>query len=140
VIIESPSASIELLRRPDAVQLGDSNRAVALQQRSCRRSDKPRAARGKLAHLESRRADFRLGRQFLEARKARKLTQREAAALAGINQGDLSRIERGNGNPTLRTLTAVADVVEMEIRLAPRTFVREKRAKKTSIRARDRAR
>ena len=84
-----------------------------------------------VAHLESLRADFRLGRQIYAGRKAMNLTQGQVAKRAGIDQGDLSRIEHGFGNPTLRTLNAVVDAVEMELHLAPRKTPRPKPVRKT---------
>ena len=71
-------------------------------------------------HVEALRAHFRIGRQLAMARRAAKLTQAQAAARAGLDQGDVSRIERGNGNPTFNTLAALAQVVGMEIDLRPR--------------------
>ena len=42
--------------------------------------------------------------QFLELRKKRKMTQKELAAAAHIDQSEISRIEKGAANPTLATL------------------------------------
>ena len=50
-------------------------------------------------------AHFRLANQILEARKRQKITQVELAARSGVGQGEISRIENGEGNPTVATLT-----------------------------------
>jgi DNA-binding XRE family transcriptional regulator len=74
--------------------------------------------------LEAFRAHFRLGRQIAEARRARRLTQKQLAKLARIDQADVSNIERGASNPTLNTLSAVASAVGMEIELMKKRRVR----------------
>ena len=70
--------------------------------------------------LEVLRAHFRVGRQLCEARRDRKMTQMEVAKSAGVDQADVSTIERGAANPTFKTLNAVANAVGMEIGLSPR--------------------
>ena len=71
-------------------------------------------------HLDRLRAHFRLGRQIFQARKARGLTQKALAALAKIDQADVSNIERGLANPTLATLEALVNAVGLELGLQPR--------------------
>jgi DNA-binding XRE family transcriptional regulator len=71
-------------------------------------------------NLARLRAHFRLGRQIFEARKARRLTQKDVAALAGVDEADVSNIERGAANPTLATLEAVVGAVGLELELRPR--------------------
>jgi len=51
---------------------------------------------------------IRLGLQFHDARVARGLTQRQLSEMAGVPQADISRIERGGGNPTEATLQRLA--------------------------------
>jgi ribosome-binding protein aMBF1 (putative translation factor) len=67
--------------------------------------------------LEAMRAHFRLGRRIAEARLAKDLTQKQLAKLAGINQADVSNIERGAANPTFNTLNALVSAVGMELDL-----------------------
>ena len=59
----------------------------------------------------------RLGRRLAQARLAQGLTQRAVAKLAHIDQGQVSEVERGVGNPTLRILTAMAGAVGLEVDL-----------------------
>lgn len=73
-----------------------------------------------VAELDALRAHFRLGRQLAEARLKRKLTQKQVARLAQIDQADVSNMERGRANPTLGTLSAVAMAVGMEVELRRR--------------------
>lgn len=53
-------------------------------------------------------AAINLGLQFRDARAERGLTQVALAKLSGIPQADISRIERGAGNPTETTLQRLA--------------------------------
>ena len=52
-------------------------------------------------------AHFSMAREVRDLRKARKLTQTQLAAASGVNQGEISRIERGQTNPTAYTLAAL---------------------------------
>lgn len=60
-----------------------------------------------------------LGLQFRDARVARGLTQRELADLSGVRQADISRIERGAGNPTESTLQRLAAALDRRLELVP---------------------
>lgn len=50
---------------------------------------------------------FAMAREVRELRKERHLTQKQLAAASGINQAEISRIERGQTNPTASTLAAL---------------------------------
>jgi DNA-binding XRE family transcriptional regulator len=73
-----------------------------------------------VAQLEALRDHFRLGRQLAQARIAQKLSQTEVARRAQVDQGDVSKIERGMANPTLTTLGAVALAVGLAVDLKKR--------------------
>ncbi len=62
-------------------------------------------------------AAIALGLQFHDARESRGLTQRELSDLSGVRQGDISRIERGAGNPTESTLQRLAAALERNLEL-----------------------
>jgi ribosome-binding protein aMBF1 (putative translation factor) len=57
--------------------------------------------------LEAARARFRLGARLQQQRLAAGLTQKQLADASGVAQADISRIERGQGNPTAATLGAL---------------------------------
>ena len=59
--------------------------------------------------------------QLIELRERRGMTQAELAAATGLDQGDISRIERGAANPTERTLLRIAYALDAEIRIIERT-------------------
>jgi ribosome-binding protein aMBF1 (putative translation factor) len=60
---------------------------------------------------------YDLAMQVAELRERRGLTQADLAELTGIDQGDISRIERGSANPTERTLSRIADALGAQLRL-----------------------
>ena len=58
-----------------------------------------------------------LGLQFQDARNAIGLSQRELAERSGVRQADISRIERGTGNPTEATLQRLAEALDRRLQL-----------------------
>jgi len=60
-----------------------------------------------------------LGGLLAAARKARSLTQPALSELTGIQQAEISRIERGAGNPTAATLLRLADALGQKLTLVP---------------------
>ena len=46
------------------------------------------------------------------------MTQQQLAAASGIRQSEISRIESGHGNPTLKTISALARALGAELHLA----------------------
>lgn len=52
--------------------------------------------------------EYQLKKALIDIRKGQNLTQRELAALTGIHQADISKIENGNANPSLKTLRKLA--------------------------------
>jgi DNA-binding XRE family transcriptional regulator len=57
--------------------------------------------------LDDSRRRFSLGARLLARRLAAGMTQRELARASGIDQAEISRIERGQSNPTVQTLHAL---------------------------------
>ena len=53
-------------------------------------------------------AEFQIIKEIIEARKDKNITQKELSDLTGITQGDISKIENGNANPSLKTLKKLA--------------------------------
>ncbi len=52
-----------------------------------------------------------------ERREVLKVTQETLAGLSGVGLRTLKQFESGKGNPTLATLTKIADVLGMELGL-----------------------
>ncbi len=56
-------------------------------------------------------------RVLIKARHASEMTQKELADRTGIAQADISKLENGNANPSLRTLQRLADGMGMRLKL-----------------------
>ncbi|MCI7331464.1 MAG: helix-turn-helix transcriptional regulator [Selenomonadaceae bacterium] len=54
---------------------------------------------------------------MIDARKRTGLTQKELSERTGIAQGDISKLERGNANPSLRTLKRLAAGMGMQLKI-----------------------
>ena len=54
---------------------------------------------------------------IIDARKATGLTQKESSDITGIAQGDISKLERGNANPSIRTLNRLAEGLGMILKI-----------------------
>lgn len=63
---------------------------------------------------------YDIAMQIVELRESRGLTQSELAERCGIDQGDISRIERGSMSPTARTLQRIAEALDSDLRLISR--------------------
>jgi DNA-binding XRE family transcriptional regulator len=64
-------------------------------------------------------AQVQLGRDLAAMRAAAALTQGQLAARASVQQAEISRIERGFGNPTRDTLIRLATAVGARVTLVP---------------------
>lgn len=62
-------------------------------------------------------AEFSIIQAMLDARKASGLTQKDLADRTGIAQADISKLENGNANPSLKTLQRLADGMGMKLKL-----------------------
>ncbi len=51
------------------------------------------------------------------ARRRRHMTQKDLSAATGITQGDISKLERGNSNPSLKTLQRIADGLKLQLKV-----------------------
>ncbi len=68
--------------------------------------------------------NFVIIQAMLDARMASGLTQKDLAEKTGIAQADISRLENGNANPSLKTLQRLAEGMGMKLKLE---FVPSKR-------------
>ena len=64
--------------------------------------------------------DYDIAMQMIALREKHGLTQAELAKRCGVDQGDISRIERGETSPTTRTLQRMADALGAQVRLVER--------------------
>ncbi len=56
-------------------------------------------------------------RAMVDARISQNLTQKELAERTGINQADISKLENGTRNPSLKLLKRLADGMGMNLKL-----------------------
>ncbi|HEV3000722.1 MAG TPA: helix-turn-helix transcriptional regulator [Solirubrobacteraceae bacterium] len=69
--------------------------------------------------LEESRRRFGIGSKLLERRMAVGMSQRELAAASGVDQAEISRIERGQSNPTAQTLQALGEPLGVTLDFSP---------------------
>lgn len=72
------------------------------------------------AHREVFEQAYDIAVQIVGLREGHGLTQGELAERCGIDQGDISRIERGSTSPTARTLQRIAEALDSDVRLVAR--------------------
>ena len=63
---------------------------------------------------------YDIAMQIIELRERHGLTQAELAERCGMDQGDISRIERGPISPTGRRLQRIAAALDADVRLIAR--------------------
>lgn len=61
--------------------------------------------------------EFAIIQAIIDARKESGLTQKELSERTGIAQSDISKLERGNANPSLRTLQRLAEGMGMKLKI-----------------------
>lgn len=61
--------------------------------------------------------EFQIVRAMLEARIAENMTQRQLADRTGIDRADISKLENGNGNPSLKLLKRLAEGLGRKLRI-----------------------
>ena len=64
---------------------------------------------------------YSIASQVIALRESGGLTQADLAERTGIDQADISRIERGSANPTERTLSRIGDALGAELRFVERS-------------------
>lgn len=69
------------------------------------------------AEWEALEPERQIIRAIIEGRERRDLTQQQLAEITGIQQADISRLENGTGNPSLRTLKRLAAGMGMQLKL-----------------------
>ena len=61
--------------------------------------------------------EFAIIQAMIDARKESGLTQKDLSERTGIAQSDISKLERGNANPSLRTLQRLAEGMGMKLKI-----------------------
>ncbi|MDD6675368.1 MAG: helix-turn-helix transcriptional regulator [Lactimicrobium massiliense] len=63
------------------------------------------------------RAEYAVIQALIDARHQAGLTQKELARRTGIAQPDISKLEHGNANPSVRTLLRLAKGMGMQLKI-----------------------
>lgn len=66
---------------------------------------------------EALEPEFQIINAMIDARKSRSLTQKQLAEITGIDQADISKLENGNANPSLKTLQRLAAGMGMTVKV-----------------------
>ena len=61
--------------------------------------------------------EFAIVQALMDARKNVGLTQKQLSERTGIAQSDISKLESGDGNPSLKTLKRLAAAMDMTLRI-----------------------
>lgn len=61
--------------------------------------------------------EYELAKMLIACRNSGNLTQKQLSELTGIDQADISKIENGNANPSIKTLTRIASAMNMELKI-----------------------
>ena len=66
---------------------------------------------------ESLGLEYELISSLIDARKLSHVTQKQLSDATGIAQSDISKIENGSGNPTIKILKRLADGLGMNLKI-----------------------
>ncbi len=61
--------------------------------------------------------EFNIVQALINARKTQHLTQKDLSLRTGIDQGDISKLENGNANPTIALLQRLAEGMNMALKV-----------------------
>ena len=76
------------------------------------------------AEYEALEPEFAIIQAIIDARQQKGITQKELSQRTGIAQGDISKLENGNANPSIRTLKRLAAAMDMSLKIefVPKTY------------------
>ena len=69
------------------------------------------------AEWDALEPEFAIVQAIVDARKNAGLTQKQLSERAGIAQSDISKLETGEGNPSLKTLKRLASAMDMILKV-----------------------
>ena len=69
------------------------------------------------AEWDTLQPELTIAQAMIDARKESGLTQKQLSERTGIAQADISKLEQGNANPSLRTLQRLAAGMGMNVRI-----------------------
>lgn len=95
--------TVPRFKEPSRSRIGD----MALRRRS-----------SMVADLEEGSPEYSVVHAIQETREKLQITQTELARRTGIDQGDISKLERGTRNPSLKLLKRLARGLGMELKIS----------------------
>ena len=66
---------------------------------------------------EALKPEFDIIQAMIDARQETGLTQKELSVRSGIAQGDISKMENGNANPSIKTLQKLASAMGKTLKI-----------------------
>lgn len=66
---------------------------------------------------EALQPDHIIRQAILDSRRLMGMTQKSLSKRTGISQGDISKLEKGIGNPSIKTLKRLAEGMEMTLKI-----------------------
>ena len=69
------------------------------------------------AEYNSIEPEFAVVQALIDVRKKKGINQQQLAHLSGIAQGDISKIENGNANPSIKTLQRLAAAMDKKLKI-----------------------
>ena len=66
---------------------------------------------------EALEPEYIIMKAMIEARREEGLTQKDLSERSGITQADISRLENGNANPSIRTLQRLANAMGKTLKI-----------------------
>lgn len=70
-----------------------------------------------VAAWEELEPEYQIIRAMIEARKEKNLTQKDLSEITGIAQADISKLENGTANPSIKTLQRLAKGMGMSMKI-----------------------
>ena len=69
------------------------------------------------AEYDALEPEFAIIRAMIDARERQGMTQKELSARTGIAQADISKLENGNANPSIKTLKRLASALGCRLKI-----------------------
>ena len=69
------------------------------------------------AEYEALEPEFAIIQAIIDARKSSGITQKQLSEKTGIAQADISKLENGNANPSLKTMQRLASGMNMKLKV-----------------------
>jgi ribosome-binding protein aMBF1 (putative translation factor) len=88
---------------------------IAYVKREIEQATKAAEAKAKADPFRAERMHFLM--LLIRARLKKKVSQAELAAMLNMPQSTIARLESGHGNPTLKTLLAIAKALDVDLML-----------------------